>query len=76
MTTEPALPAALGSLSILATLLLSTTVRAADPPNAGSRSFQGGSCTLVTQGDYPAACAKFEQSLALEAGLGTGVQSG
>jgi hypothetical protein len=64
------LPFALGSLSILATLLFSTTVRAADPPTPARALFKEGR-DLVTQGDYPAACAKFEQSLALEAGLGT-----
>jgi hypothetical protein len=62
-------------LGFAATLSLSTFARAADPapgeaPTPARALFKQGR-DLVAQGDYRAACPKFEQSLALEAGLGT-----
>ena len=69
MTSQAPSLFALGS-SVLVALSFSTTLRAADPPTPARVLFKDAR-ELVTQGNYPAACAKFEQSLALEAGLGT-----
>jgi len=61
---------ALQSFAIAAAF--SATALAADPPTpTPARAFFNEARALVAQGDYAAACPKFEQSLALEAGLGT-----
>lgn len=79
MTTQAASRIGLASLGFLATLSLTapllaadapTPARAADAPTPARVLFKEGR-DLAAQGNYPAACAKFEQSLAIEAGLGT-----
>jgi hypothetical protein len=62
------------ALGLLSTLSFAPALRAADapdaPPTPARALFKEGR-ELAAQGDYKAACPKFEQSLALEAGLGT-----
>jgi hypothetical protein len=62
------------SSAIIITALLAGTValeaRAEDPSPSAKDLFKAGR-ELASKGDYKAACPKFEQSLALEVGLGT-----
>ena len=63
-------PLSMASLAFICALSAASTVRAAEPASPARALFKEGR-GLVAQGDYAAACPKFEQSLALEAGVGT-----
>ena len=70
MTTHASKFLSLSSFALAA--VLSASALAADPPSpTPARAFFNEARELVAQGNYTAACPKFEQSLALEAGLGT-----
>ncbi|HYQ03186.1 MAG TPA: hypothetical protein VER96_31145 [Polyangiaceae bacterium] len=61
---------ALTAIGLVAVLSSTSSAFAADPPTPARALFKEAR-ELAAQGDYQAACPKFEQSLALEAGLGT-----
>jgi tetratricopeptide (TPR) repeat protein len=61
---------ALITVGFMAALSSTSPVLADDPPTPARALFKEARA-LVAQGDYQAACPKFEQSLTLEAGLGT-----
>lgn len=70
MTTRAYLRFAYPTLGLVAALSIAPTARAADEATPARVLFKEAR-ELVARGDYQAACPKFEQSLALEAGLGT-----
>jgi len=68
--TQASLRFAYSTLGFIAALAMAPAARAADEPTPARVLFKEAR-ELVAQGDYQTACPKFEQSLALEAGLGT-----